>query len=426
MIDCSVKVDQMVSDVTGSKTRGSEMRELRSELVNAEDAKIHRVLELIDSLAKRDDADAVIAPLRQRLAKLKPRRKVNFARLLFAPFNPLIVPPSDWNRESSNIPRTALGTLARYVQINLSEAAGSSSIVTSDVFADDLTSLLRAGGKVWPAAAEALRSLTAIPRDWSSETGLPDRDFTAISAALQVLFPLATPLIQTVVDARAGTDPEPERLLEMLGATAPAGARVAAMFIAMCLSWLPRPGAFIKLADQFASTKEHAAIAATADKAVELVLSGIERSSTFKADLVSSADEMRRVAVLLDDLISNSANRPGRRTRVEKVRQSVDIVCRENFAAEIGSRLVTPCSKIATADEGAIEAFENTARTLRRYETVARKFGGAEFYDQQMLGATQALTPRRDETAMARVSRLRLIEILRGSDAAAAAMQGLS
>lgn len=413
----------MVSDVTGSKTHGSEMRQLRSQLANAQDAKIHRVLELIDSLAKRDGADAVIAPLRQRLAKLKPRRKVNFARLLFTPFKPLIVAPSDWSRESSNIPRTALGTLARYVQLNHSEAAGSGPTVAGDVFSDDLTSLLRAGERVWPAAAEALRSLAAVPGDWSKETGLQDRDFAAISTSLQVLFPLAAPLIQIAVDATAGTDPEPEQLLAMLDATAPAGARITAMFIAMCLSWLPRPGVFIKIADQFANAKEHAAVAATADSAVELVLSGIERSPTFKADLASAADEMRRVAVLLDDLTVNSPSKPGRRTRVEKVRQSVDIVCRENFATEIGSQLVDPCARIATVDEGAIEGFENTARTLRRYEAVARRFGGAEFYDQQILGAAQSLTPRRGETAMARASRIRLIEILRGSDAAAAAMQ---
>lgn len=415
----------MVSDVTGSKTHGSEMRQLRSQLANAQDAKIHRILELIDGLAKRDEADAVIAPLRQRLAKLKPRRKVNFARLLFMPFSPLIVPPSDWTRESSNIPRTALGTLARYIQLNQPEAAGSGPTVAADVFSDDLTSLLRAGERVWPAAAEFLRSLPAIPADWSKETGLQDRDFTAISTSLQVLFPLAAPLIQIAVNARTGIDAEPERLLAMLDATAPSGARITAMFIAMCLSWLPRPGVFIKIADQFANAKEHAAVAATADSAVELVLSGIERSSTFKADLASAADEMRRVAVLLDDLTINSPNKPGRRTRVEKVRQSVDTVCRENFATEIGSRLIDPCAMIATADEGAIEGFENTARTLRRYEAVARRFGGAEFYDQQVLGAAQSLTPRRDETAMARVSRIRLIEILRGSDAAAAAMQAL-
>src|ERR1700749_138881 len=115
----------MVSDVTSSRMRGPEVRQLRSELASAQDAKIHRVLELIDSLAKRDEADAMIAPLRERLAKLKPRRKFNFARLLFTPFSPLIVHPSDWSRESSNIPRTALGTLARYVEIKLPEVAGS-------------------------------------------------------------------------------------------------------------------------------------------------------------------------------------------------------------------------------------------------------------------------------------------------------------
>jgi hypothetical protein len=417
---------EMVSEVTGSNPRGSDVRQLRSQLANAEDAKIHRVLEFVDSLAKRGEADAMIAPLRVRLAKLKPRRKVNFARLLFLPFEPLIVAPADWNREPSNIPRTALGTLARYVQDNHStETVGSGLTVSTDLFADDLKCLLGVGGRVWPAAAEVLRSLTAAPRDWSSETGLQNQDFTAIRSALQVLLPLAAPLIQMAVNAKAGTDPEPEQLLAMLDAVAPAGSAVMAMFIAMCLNWLPRPGIFIKIADQFANAKGHAAIAATADNAVELVLSRIERSSTSKADLASTADEMRRVAVLLDDLTANSPNKPGRQTRVEQVRKSVDSVCRENFATEIDSAFLAPCGRIAMADEGAIEDFENTARTLRRYEAVARRFGGAEFYDARMQSAAQALTPRKEEAMMARVSRVRLIEILRGSDAAAAAMKAM-
>src|ERR1700744_3703323 len=107
----SARVAEMVSEVTGARTHRSEVRQLRSQLVHAEDEKIHRILELIDSLERREDADAVIAPLRERLAKLKPRRKINFARLLFRPFDPLIVGPADWSRDSPNIPRTALGTL---------------------------------------------------------------------------------------------------------------------------------------------------------------------------------------------------------------------------------------------------------------------------------------------------------------------------
>src|SRR5579863_4949569 len=123
--DCA-EVAEMASSLTSPGTRSSELRQIRAQLAAAQDAQIHRVIEIVDNLAKRGDADAVIAPLRARLAKLKPRRKLSFSRLLFTPFNPLIVGPSDWSRESPGIPRTALATLARHIHARfIAETDGS-------------------------------------------------------------------------------------------------------------------------------------------------------------------------------------------------------------------------------------------------------------------------------------------------------------
>ena len=114
-----MKVAAMGSDLRGARVRGPDLRQLHSQLADAHDSKIHLVLELVDRLETRGEAEALIAPLRQRLAKLKPKRKLSFTRLLFTPFNPLIVNTPDWKPNSLAIPRTILPLLARYVQTDL-------------------------------------------------------------------------------------------------------------------------------------------------------------------------------------------------------------------------------------------------------------------------------------------------------------------
>ncbi len=415
----------MGSDPNSSKLSGPTLRQLKSELTTAEDDKIHRVLELVDRLALRGDADHLIAPLRMRLARLKPKRKLNFARLLFTPFNPLIVDPAKWNPDTPAVPRSAIPPIARQVEAGIARETDAGNVCLPDITADDLPSIVSRGRPQWSAAAEILRG-SKMPAQWTSETGLRDRDYAALSTALQTLFPQAAPLLKIAIDANAGIDPEPSDLIAMLQAVAPAGAQVAAMFIAMGLGWLPRTRVFVRAMDEFAGSRNNASIVAAADKAVEYTLSGIEQSPAYGAGLATATDEIRRAALILENLVASSSDKPGRRNRIEQARQAVDTACRNSFSAEVASQLLEPCSSIATADSKSVEGFEDTARALRRYEAVAKKIGGTEFYDRQLGSAAQALRPRSGEDIQARVTRVRLIEILRGSDAAAAALQAMA
>ncbi len=316
----------------GPNTNRLEGRRLGSQLATVEDEKIHRVLELVDSLGLRGEADAVIAPVRARLARLRPKRRLNFNRLLFTPFNPLVVDTANWTPGCITIPRTALAALARQVHAGLlAECSAPGPLSEAYRCSDDLVSILDAGRKVWPAAAEVLRRSTAAPPEWRDETGLRDQDFTALRIALQILLPQTAPLIQIALDAMDGSNSEREQLLEMLDAVSQAGARVTAMFIAMALHWLPCTEMFIKVADQFVGGQASPAMATTIDTAVEVVLSGIEQSSASGANLASAASEIRHVAVLLEDLATCSANKPNRRSRIEQVRRNVDEACRKSF-----------------------------------------------------------------------------------------------
>jgi hypothetical protein len=88
--------------------RGPEFRTLQRELAAAQDHQIARVLQIVDGLESRTEADHLISALRKRLAELRPMRKLNFDRLLFAPLDPLIVNAPDWTPAAEAcVPRLA-------------------------------------------------------------------------------------------------------------------------------------------------------------------------------------------------------------------------------------------------------------------------------------------------------------------------------
>ena len=88
------------------------LRELQHSLATAQDGQIERVVAMVDALPQRGAADRLIAPIRPRLAQLRPARPLRFCRLLFLPLDPLVVPPTKWRRASLTLPRTVLEPLA--------------------------------------------------------------------------------------------------------------------------------------------------------------------------------------------------------------------------------------------------------------------------------------------------------------------------
>ena len=67
----------MTTNGPSTSLTGPSLRTLHRDLAAAQDDQIHRVLTIIDALAERGDADKLIAPLRGRIAELRPRRKLS-------------------------------------------------------------------------------------------------------------------------------------------------------------------------------------------------------------------------------------------------------------------------------------------------------------------------------------------------------------
>ena len=76
----------------------SALHDVARTLNAARDEQLARVVAVVDALPARGAADTLIAPLRPRLATLRPTRPLNLTRLLFTPLDPLIVPSAEWRR----------------------------------------------------------------------------------------------------------------------------------------------------------------------------------------------------------------------------------------------------------------------------------------------------------------------------------------
>ncbi len=398
-----------------------QMRMLQHELAGARDQQIMRVVAMVDAMPVRGEADLLIAALRPRLAVLHVPRRLTFARLLFTPVNPLIVAGPDWRREAFTIPRTALQPLAAAVRVELGVLAVAAETQLISVMSDDHRTVQRIGGDIWPAAAEVLRRLE-ISQDWTTATGLSAQDHRIIASIAATGLADAGRLDAMLELAWGGIDPVSFDLEELLTGALRSGADAFATLMTLLAAQLPRAELLLTIAEDVAARHGDPSARAAADRAVDSMLDTIENSDQGQPALELATGELRRLIALLEDLDSRSSQRPSRKLRIGKLRQEIDTSSRERFSKSLDTELLQPASKLAGASDAAVEQFETSARDLRKFETVARRLGGAEHYDRLLRQATETLKPQSGEDSATTVDRVRLIEILRGSEAAAAMM----
>ena len=195
---------------------------LLAELASARDAKIGRVVAMVDALPNRGAADHLIAPLRPRLAELRPPRPMSFGRILFLPVDPLIQPATAWRRDMLGVPRTALRPLADLVQASMPEAAREAAALLAGRTMHDRTVLAQVGGVLWEGAGRVLAQAQA-PADWAAATGLSQSDYRMLSHALALLLGGAHALYRIEVGVRQGVEPDIATLENLLAPAIAAG-----------------------------------------------------------------------------------------------------------------------------------------------------------------------------------------------------------
>ena len=161
------------------------LHDLQQNLASAGDAQIARIVAMVDAIPNRGVADALIAPLRPRLAQLRPARPLSFTRLVFTPIDSLVVPASQWLRGSLAVPRSALAPIAADLRKARPDAAALADVQTAMLTSKDQDALAAAGATLWSQAAVAFGALTPSA-DWA-KTGLSAADHTSIVAAIEAV-----------------------------------------------------------------------------------------------------------------------------------------------------------------------------------------------------------------------------------------------
>jgi hypothetical protein len=403
-------------------TRLPAIQAVTRTLREAEDPRIMRVVAMVDAMISRGPADQLIAPIRPRLAILRPPRPLRFARLMFHPLDRLIVPPARWRPGRPVLPRTALRTMAEHVRLAMGVVATRIEAEIAGRTTADTVLIARLGRSLWPAAAAILAD-KAIPDDWDT-TALGAAAYRPLADSAAVLLAEAPALDALCSDSVADLlPPTAETIAALLGRVAKSNRAALPMMLTLLLDRLPEAAALLPTARKGSHA---AAIQAATDEAADFLLGQLDQPAggietrVAAGTLADAAAAAGRIATLLVHLETPTA-KPQRRDRLRAMRQRLNAGCKARFVSALQDELLAPLQHGgATSDPVDIAALEAAARGLRVLESEARAVGGGSTYDLLLGKAAEAIKGNAMRDRLAPVEQIRLVEILSGSDAALA------
>jgi hypothetical protein len=397
-----------------------KLRALHKEIAEAPDAHIVRIVATVDAMASRGPADALIAPLRLRLGTLRPPRPLRFARLMFHPLDPLIVPAARWRPGQNAIPRTALAPIADHVRQAMGERATAIEGRLAGHTTADLDLIAACGSQVWPAVPQVL-SDGKVPDAWET-TGLGPAIYPPLASAIAVLLGQAAALEALATATAHGLlPPNPQRIEAMLAAVTATHLPALPMMVALLLARVPEAASVLPTAHSGATG---AAVQAALGQAAGRLLQQLDEDDGAEVRIGSGSlgdagASAGRIAALLGQLDAASAN-PRQRLRIQAIRKKLDASCKARFGAGLELELLIPLNQ---AEPAAMHALETAARGLRVLETEGRQMGSGATYDLLLHKAAEAIGSPAMRERLARVDQVRLVEILSGPDAALAILE---
>jgi hypothetical protein len=402
-----------------------EMRALRHELLGADDEKFRRIIAVLDNINDPSVNQTILDPLRTRLASLKPVRPLRFIRLLFFPLDPLIVQARDWRPGDESVPRTVLASIGASVQAKLGGEVAKVEQIIAAHKTDQTQAITVAGAALWSRAAEIL-AVAPVPADWEA-TGLRLTAYPVLAQAIAAVLKRASRLRSLMLDEKIGAlTPDIQTVRDILRDIASEPAEGCAMIVRLILVQSPHATPLLR---QIAASSQNLAERSALQQAVA---SGLDKtlhhldSETGLSDEIGRAvlaevgDDVRRISAFLSELDLDTAAAK-HRPRLAEIRQKLDKACRSRFAGGLTEGLVMPLAVASGPMDAAGQTqLETCARDLRTLETAARKVGGAVSYDKMLLQASEAVRAAAGAGTLSVVRRLRLTEILAGSEAAIA------
>jgi len=405
-------------------TRSSNpaIREVSRGLAAARDEQILQVVAMVDAMPNRGPADQLIAPLRIRLARLRPPRPLRFARLLFLPLDPLIVSAARWRPEQHGIPRTAIPVLSRAVEAALGAATRSIMAMIDGHTTQDIDVIDAAGGLLWGPASRSL--FDAPPPEGWETTGLSVQVHKALSTRIGALLSQAERLRRMTADVAHGlAPPEASAVQTLLAEAMGYDPEVLPMLLALLLARVPECGLVLSRVATLLGQRGGVLLRNAGEQAADALLDQLEAPGGAEAhlggqDMAEAGASVRRLTSLLS-MLDGETLPPDRRRRLSDVRERVRSGCEALFTERLTEDLLEPL-RTRSGETGNGWDLEAAARGLRTLETEARRAGGGKTYDT-LLGQTADLVREMTvQGGLDRVDGLRLMEIVAGPEAALA------
>jgi hypothetical protein len=400
-------------DTGRAKNQFAETRHLIHALASASDMALAQVIEILDRLPDRSEADRLLDAARPRLRQIRPSRSLQFTRLLFLPLDGAISDNREWQKGDARLPRSALPAIAEAVRLAMGEEAERLEASFSGKFFHDAAAVDRAGRLLWGAAARLAPDLKPGPR-WE-RAGLRADDFVPLVQLAAGLWQHAGPLWAAI--QLAGWGPPEEAVRAALSPWAGENSPAFGMALATLMQKATSPG---QVAREAARMSERAG--SIADAAVD---DWLERAQVHLPgeDLISAAAFAEAFGRAFQDLENAPTTRnPRRGARLAQLRQEAEVTCRlayeEGLETQILRQLPALC---AAATPELILAIESQARALRRIENIGMRYGIDPGYDSASKRIAAALETARqalEPGGMTKLDLARLAEILMGPEAA--------
>jgi hypothetical protein len=398
-----------------------DMQRVGNALRAARDDQIVRAVQVVDSLVDRGEADALIAPLRAQLRRLRPPRRLTFARVLLYPLNPAIMPPGVWLQERSTLPRDRMVRLAKAVRRDMEQSATAVEAALAGHTTENPALISKVGRGLWPEAASLLEHhLGADRKAWG---GTGDPRFRPLAQATALLLSQASTLDAMVAETANGMlPPRTEAIRDVVSRVLVSDETVLPIFMAIMLARLPQAMADL---DDLLPGRAGVTIRKARDDAAAMLLCRLSDDMDIESRIAigAFADAARIARTMLDFLHQLSLRQQERdlRDSVGDMRRRVDSAIRVRFRHGLEQDLLAQLRESdEPLDPAGVTALQGVARGLRALEGAARSAGSGPIYDQLLQEAAEAIAAPRMRGRLTPADQMRFVETLAGSQAAVA------
>ena len=352
----------------------------------ASDEQLLQVVGLIDTLDRRGPVDQLLAPVRGRLALLRPPRPITLGRVLILPFEDLLVHEAEAWPGRRCFARARLARLVEQVAQALPAAtlsrlrsrAEGHSMIAGEVVRD-------LGGILWPAATEVAEAQLAGD---ALEPAL--REQLAGVAPLLALGPTLVPAIWQLPPRPMGplARPSVERMLTTVRSAVPLGENAVQSVLELMLVRSASPlvvleplrGADIGLAPR----ARDAALAQLVRRRIGDMRETAARLATPPGGCASSAAALLRLVADLDTLEGKWPVSPEDRAALGAIRGSASAFVGIGIDNAVRGEILAHLERLAhpdSLDDEGVERLEETARHTRRLGIAGAKLGLAASAD---------------------------------------------